>query len=298
MSSLLVSEEVQCLMIPNHLIIKMLDFPSLLITNKAVRKSIKDSLFHIKQVLHFERKFEDISKKWYIDIVRIKQWKSGLMSLNDNEKKDILKSHESCPWYKYLGDILSDVKNGKMCCFKKCYRLYFKDKNIDLKRFIYVVWLKNIDLALYYYKKNIFYETPENIAKRRKAYMNVSILSRIFFDTIKWNSEKMMSFIWDITPDPYLDLITEFHLHTKKSNRILFAEFLCKKEWIYENELNIIDFLRFTEEINCLNIYEFLLDKKDCIDILDYKKIITLAFEKGSFGIYQYISKELKLIIQ
>jgi hypothetical protein len=180
---------------------------------------------------------------------------------------------------------------------------YLMKWNKDVRCFINAVSIDNINIVSYYISKGIIYEDPEIIEKRHndKILKKHPILDTAFKIASALGSVKMMTFLWNSTSTPYLDLTYADPSIIKRVDnmnaRMFLANRLFENKWEYEEELNVIGFLKLLKRERCLNTYKFLFDKEGDVDIYDYKKIAMLTLQNSHFDIYQVLIEELNLTI-
>jgi hypothetical protein len=73
---------------------------------------------------------------------------------------------------------------------------------------LYAIHTDNINLVSHYLAKGVADELPEEANKRRNASYKEKhfVLDKAFEAAVQSGSVKMMSFLWNKTPEPYVDL--------------------------------------------------------------------------------------------
>jgi hypothetical protein len=263
-------------------------------------------------IQQFEKNFDIISNQWENDIMKsLSEWEQNLISIDDSEKTAIIERHAMCLWADDLKVYITTNESKKFKtndnifsrwrCIKRNYETY-SVLNIDIRRFIRVVLIENIDLAFYYFAKGIVYETPEDIEKRHKNLYNKKhhILNNIFECVTIRGSVNMMKFIWNIAIDPHIDLCYyNLEYAGNKNARLFLAIRMVEKKWLYENFLDVPEFLQFVKDEGHFDTYKFLLDKDvDDIQDEDYKDIFILAVKHEHCNIYNELIKRIGLYFE
>jgi hypothetical protein len=222
------------------------------------------------------------------DIEILYKYHYNLVKLDGFKKKDIIERHAKYPWAKRIKSFLKDKDYIYHIDIVKEYLIKW---DLDIKCFIMAVIMDNINLVSYYVLKGVVYEDPEIIKKRHndEVYSKHPILDAAFNIATVMGYIRMMTFLWNVTPTPYLDLTIS---NVKKAGnihaRMFLAQHIVDNEWKYEIEMNVVSFLQYVKEKGFLDIYKFL-DKEDGVDVSDYKKVVMISLQHGHFDIFDHL---------
>jgi hypothetical protein len=302
MSSSSTSEEIHGSMIPNHLIVKILDFPLLLSMSKAIKENASKSIFFEKEILHYEKISDRIISEIEQDFKILHELCHGTVILNDLEKKDMIKRHAKYPW----NDCISYCIEQKSIDHLNIAEKQFINWDINTKRFMIAVSLDNINIVSYYISKDLVYEDPE-VTKKCHIYIENKdcephpILNTAFEIAITIGSVKMMTFLWNVTPTPYQDFEIASTIVMGADNidaRMFLAQLIVDNEWEYaEEERNVLQLRECLDIDEPTDLYNFIFEKEDDVEVClsDYKKIIMISLEHRHFDIFYNLIEELEI---